>query len=169
MEESRAKLGTQFVELRFAKANHFIDNYPSRPEYHNYLLSLEKEPKELFRTFHKSCIQRAIKKARQQGLDIVTGKTEEDVKAFYWLNLMNRKRHGVPVQPYQFFRNLWNTLSPKNMLTLLLGRYHDKVVAGIIVLWFKDVAYYKFGASDDKFFRSRVNQLLMWKAIREGH
>ena len=166
MEESRAKVGAQFVEFRFAKAHRFMNNQRWCPEYSTHLLDLDREPAALFRTFHKSCIQRAIKKARQEGLDIVTGKTEEDLRTFYRLNLMTHKRHGVPIQPYRFFRNLWNTLSPSNMLTLLLGRYHDKVVAGIILLWFKDIAYYKFGASDEKFLRSRVNQLLMWKAIR---
>ena len=39
-------------------------------------------------------------------------------------------------------------------------------MAGIILLWFKDIARYKFGASDERFMHLRVNQLLMWKAIQ---
>ncbi len=166
LEKSRSELNARFVELRFAKANRFIDNYPSCPEYHSYHLALDEKPDTLLRTFHKSCIQRAIKKAKQQGLQIVTGKTEGDMKAFYRLHLTTRKKHGVPIQPYRFFRNLWNTLFPKNMLTLFLGGYHDKVIGGIVVLWFKDIAYFKFGASDYEFLHLRANQLLMWKAIQ---
>jgi lipid II:glycine glycyltransferase (peptidoglycan interpeptide bridge formation enzyme) len=53
-----------------------------------------------------------------------------------------------------------------NMLTLFLARYRNKVVAGIIVVWFKGIASYKFGASDERFMHHRANQLLMWHAIR---
>jgi hypothetical protein len=53
-----------------------------------------------------------------------------------------------------------------DMLTLFLARHRNKVVAGIIVLWFKGIARYKFGASDERFMSLRVNQLLMWEAIQ---
>ena len=116
VERSRAELNARFVELRFAKAHRFINDYPSRTEYHDYHLALDRQPEVLFRSFHKNCIQRAIKKAKREALEIVIGKTEEDMKAFYRLNLMTRKKHGVPVQPYRFFRNLWYTLFPRGML-----------------------------------------------------
>jgi lipid II:glycine glycyltransferase (peptidoglycan interpeptide bridge formation enzyme) len=168
LEKTRSELNARFVELRFATANRLIDNYPSHPEYHNYHLALDKEPMVVFRTFHKSCIQRAIKKARKEELQIFTGKNELDLKTFYRLHLMTRKKHGVPIQPFQFFKGLWNALTPKDMLTLFLARYRNKVVAGIIVLWFKGIARYKFGASDDRFSHLRANQLLMWKAIQSA-
>jgi len=34
VERSRAELNARFVELRFAKAHRFINDYPSRTEYH---------------------------------------------------------------------------------------------------------------------------------------
>ncbi len=166
VERSRTKLSARFAEFRFAKDHRFMNNRTWSPVYSTHLLDLDRGPEELFRSFHKSCIQRAITKAKRQDLEVVTGTTEEDLKAFYRLHLMTRKRHGAPIQPYRFFRNLWNALSSKNMLTLLLAHCSDKVVAGIIILWFKNTAYYKFGASDERFLRLRVNQLLMWKAIQ---
>lgn len=165
VERSRAELNARFVELRFAKAHRFINDYPSRTEYHTYHLALDRQPEVLFRSFHKNCIQRAVKKAKREAMEIVIGKTEEDMKAFYRLNLMTRKKHGVPVQPYRFFRNLWDTLFPRGMLSLLLALYKGKAVGGVIVLWFKGMAYYKFGASDKNFIQLRGNQLLMWEAI----
>jgi CelD/BcsL family acetyltransferase involved in cellulose biosynthesis len=165
VERSRAELNARFVELRFAKAHRFIDNYPSRSEYHTYHLALDRQPEVLFRSFHKNCIQRAVRKAKREALEIVIGKTEEDMKAFYRLNLMTRKKHGVPVQPSRFFRNLWDTLFPRGMLSLLLALYKGKAIGGVIVLWFKGIAYYKFGASDKNFIQLRGNQLLMWEAV----
>jgi lipid II:glycine glycyltransferase (peptidoglycan interpeptide bridge formation enzyme) len=92
----------------------------------------------------------------------------EDLMEFYRLHLVTRVKHGVPVQPFRFFRNLWNTLRPKEMLTLFLVRHLDKVLAGMIVLFCKGVAYYKFGASDNRLHPLRGNQLLMWAAIRHA-
>ena len=166
LEKSRTELNARFVELRLAKAHRFATHSPLDHEYSNYLLSLDKERKELFRTFHKSCIQRAIKKAGKEELEIFTGRNESDLKAFYRLHLMTRKKHGVPIQPYRFFRNLWNALTPRDMLTLFLARYRNQVVSGIIVLWFKGIARYKFGASDERFMHLRANQLLMREAIQ---
>jgi lipid II:glycine glycyltransferase (peptidoglycan interpeptide bridge formation enzyme) len=54
------------------------------------------------------------------------------------------------------------------MISLLLAKYHHKIIAGIIVLWFKEVAWYKFGAADDRFSHLRANQLLMWEAIQSA-
>jgi len=162
---SRDKLNARFVELRLREIHGFISHSSNHNGYFNYLLSLNNEPEALFCAFHKNCVQRAIKKAKREAMEIVIGKTEEDMKAFYRLNLMTRKKHGIPVQPYRFFRNLWDTLFPRGMLSLLLALYKGKAVGGVIVLWFKGMAYYKFGASDKNFIQLRGNQLLMWEAI----
>ena len=43
--------------------------------------------------------------------------------------------------------------------------YKGEAIGGVIVLWFKGIAYYKFGASDKNFIQLRGNQLLMWEAV----
>ena len=169
MERTRSELNAKFIELRFAKNGHLMDNDPCHPEYYTYHLSLDRDVDELFRSFHKNCIQRAIKKANQEQLEIVTGGSLQDLKTFYHLHIMTRKKHGVPIQPFRFFKNLWNALFPKGMLGLLLVRHKDMFVAGIIILYLKETAYYKYGASDDRFFHLRANQCLMWEAIQRAH
>ena len=169
VERSMAELNARFVELRFAKAHRFINDYPSRTEYHTYHLALDRQPEVLFRSFHKNCIQRAVKKAKKEDLEIVTGKTEQDMKEFYRLHVITRKKHGIPVQPFRFFRNLWDTFHFRDMLGLLLARYQKKFAAAIIVLSFSGTTYYKFGASDEAFSSLRANQLLMWEAIKWAH
>jgi lipid II:glycine glycyltransferase (peptidoglycan interpeptide bridge formation enzyme) len=64
---------------------------------------------------------------------------------------------------------MWETFVPLDMLTLLLARHQQEWVAGIIVLWFKGIGYYKYGASDDRLLHLRANQVLMWEAIRLAH
>ena len=168
LEYTRSEINARSVELRFARASTFIAPWNGGVEYYDHKLSIDRDPEALFRSLHKTCIQRAIKKAEKQDLEIITGETEKDLKAFYRLQLITRKKHGIPIQPFRFFRNLWNALHPSAKLTLLLARYREKVIAGIIVLSFKDTSYYKFGASDHTFHDLRANQLLLWKAIRSA-
>jgi hypothetical protein len=163
----RAEAGARYAEIRFSsKKPTSYNNNQRQPEYFNFHISLDADQDALFRSFHQSCVQRAIRKARLANLEIVSGQTEEDLKRFYRLHLMTRRRHGVPTQPYKFFRNLWHALFPKKMLTLLLAFHSGRPLSGIILLRFKDTAYYKFGASDDRFLSLRANQLLMWEAIK---
>ena len=165
VHQSRGDLGARFVELRVARAGSFFQNGDLERDYCTHTLSLGRDPESLFKTFHKSCIQRGIRKAEKENLEVTEGKDQADLEAFYRLHLLTRKKHGVPIQPFRFFRNLWDALASRNMLTLLLARHKGGCVAAMIVLWFKGVAYYKFGASDDRFEHTRANQLLMWTAI----
>jgi len=166
LERSRAELGARFFELRcFRSPGRAIDSQ-AEPEYYSHQLSLDRGLGAIFRSFHKSSIQRAIKKARRVDIEISAGEDHEDLKAFYRLHLMTRRRQGVSIQPFRFFKNVWDGLHPKGMVSLLLARHRGEFVSGIIMGWFKDVAYFKFGASDDRLAHLRANQLLMWEAIR---
>ena len=167
MDRSRSELNARFIELRFAENGHLMDdNDPDNPEYYTFHLSLDRKPEELLKSFHNNCIRRAIRKANEEQFEIITGTTHQHLKTFYRLHLLTRKKHGVPIQPFKFFRNLWNALTPRDMLTLLLVRLNGSFVAGIILLWYKNTAYYKYGASDPNFLHLRANQWLMWKAIQ---
>jgi lipid II:glycine glycyltransferase (peptidoglycan interpeptide bridge formation enzyme) len=168
LEQSRSELNARLVELRFAQAYPSTGHQTSDQEYYNYKLSLDRDPETIFRSFHKSSVQRAIKKAKNQGLEVVDGMSEQDLRAFYRLHLLTRKKQGMPIQPYRFFKHLFNGLAPRGMLNLLLALHQDKPVAGIVMLWYKNAAYYKFGASDDSFLHLRANQLLMWEAIQRA-
>ncbi len=164
--KSRVDLNARFVELRLAKAYQFLNGHHCYSDYLTHRLALSEKPEVLFRSFHKSCIQRAINKAQKENVQIVTGKTKQDLRLFYRLHVMTREKQGVPVQPYRFFRNLWEAFAPEDMITLLLARHQDRMVAGMVVLWFNGIAYYKFGASDENFLSLRANQLLMWETIQ---
>jgi lipid II:glycine glycyltransferase (peptidoglycan interpeptide bridge formation enzyme) len=168
LEQSKFELNAHLVELRFAQAYPFSKYQTSNQEYYNHKLSLDRDPKTILSSFHKSSVQRAIKKAKDQGLEVVDGMSEEDLKAFYHLHLLTRKKQGMPIQPYRFFKHLFSELAPRGMLTLSLALHKHRPVAGIVMLWHQNTAYYKFGASDESFLHLRGNQLLMWEAIQRA-
>ncbi|HOI95083.1 MAG TPA: GNAT family N-acetyltransferase [Syntrophobacter fumaroxidans] len=161
---SGSDLGAKFVELRFSDADR-PPGIEGRPEYCCHVLDLSPREDVLFGSFHKNCVQRAVRSAGKNDIEIVEGDLH-GMKEFYRLHAITRRRQGVPVQPFAFFRRLHDTLGPKQMLTVLLAQHHRRVIAGVVILRFGRKAYYKYGASDDRFSHLRANQLLMWEAIR---
>lgn len=158
--------GTQEVELRTYKTAQGVCESNGAVGYCNFVLSIDRSPKDLFSEFHKSCVQRAIRKAERSDLRVAQGETLDDMHDFYRLHVLTRKRQGVPVQPFRFLKNLWTELSSRGKISLLLAKKSERVVAAFILLRFKDTLYYKFGASDRDFLHLCPNQLLFWKAIQ---
>ena len=90
------------------------------------------------------------------------------VGPFYRLHVATRRRQGVPVQPRRFFSLFWQRLAEPGLATVLLGRVDGRPVAGAVFLTWNGTTIYKFGASDPAFAGYRVNNLLMWRAIRDA-
>ena len=61
---------------------------------------------ELFQNLHKDCIQRKIHRAERESLKYATGRSDLLLRNFYQLLLRTRRRHCLPPQPFQWFRNL---------------------------------------------------------------
>jgi hypothetical protein len=102
LHRSREEIGASFFELRLAEAQCFYGNNCIQMEYLNHVLPLDKKPEELFRSFHKSSIQRAIKKAEREELEILPGKGIEDLRHFYRLHLLTRKSRVCRSSPFAF-------------------------------------------------------------------
>jgi CelD/BcsL family acetyltransferase involved in cellulose biosynthesis len=122
--------------------------------------------KELRARLQKSSTLRSLKVAEGGPLSVREGRSEADMAAFHHLNLLTRRGHGVPPQPYRLFRNIWEVMAPAGQMTLLLAELSGRPVAGMVLFHFGEVAYYKYGASDPEHLRLRPNHLLMWRAIR---
>jgi CelD/BcsL family acetyltransferase involved in cellulose biosynthesis len=130
-----------------------------------FVLDLAPDLDALRSGLQRSTTLRSLKAAEKGPLRVREGGSEADMRAFYRLNLLTRRRHGVPPQPWGLFRNLWRLLAPAGLLTLLLAEADGTPVAGMVLLHFRETTYYKFGASDPAELRLRPNHLLMWRAI----
>lgn len=125
----------------------------------------------LKKSFHKSNIQRNIKKAEKSNLRLVKGSEACDFETFHMLQAQTRRRQGSPMYPRKFFRNMWEELRTDNLVHLYLAYLDDRPVSGIIFLHFLDTATYGYGASvnDREVWRLGANQITMWSAIREAY
>lgn len=142
---------------------------PKHVRHHNFVIEgLEKGAEAVYKRFHRDCIRRAITRAEKSGVEVLADSTMHGMRAYYTLHQLTRKKLGVPPQPFAFFRNIIEKLSPSGMAEVLLARLNGRWVAGLVMLRFGKTAYYKFGASDPAYLRFGANQLLMWSAISKA-
>lgn len=131
-----------------------------------HTLSLEPSADELFHNLHASCIQRKVQRAKREKLVYETGHSEELLRKFYGLLMRTRRRHCLPPQPLQWFRNLVAAMG--DTLTIRLVSKDQSPVAAILTLSHKTRITFKYGCSDERFHSLGGTPFLFWKAIQEG-
>jgi hypothetical protein len=132
-------------------------------EYFLHSLDLRPDLDKVFRGFDKDSVQRRIQRADRAGLSEKCGRSEELLRDFYSLFLITRRRQRVPPTPQAWFRNLIAELG--DSLEIRVAYKDETPIAAIITLRFRDIAYYKYGCSDERFNRYGATPWLFWKAI----
>ena len=159
---SRAS-GVRRVEIRGPIA----DGSTAGPAALRHVLALGCDPAEVYARFHRSQVQRNIRRAEREGLTVRLGNSPHDlVDTFYQLHLRTRRRQGVPVQPRRFFRLLWDNTIATGLGSVLIVEAADRPIAAAVFLTWNETVVYKFAASDDSSWSLRPNHLLIWHAIR---
>lgn len=113
----------------------------------------------------KDSNRRNIKKAVKYGLNVNFENDLGCLLNFYRLQVITRKRHGLPPQPLAFFHNIYKEILLKNLGIIVTIYSKGKLIAASIYLVFNRKAIYKFGASDHAYHFLRPNNLIMWEAI----
>lgn len=143
--------------------------FEKKPAYTTHILHIDKDIGQIFKSFHNTSIRQTIKRAEKNDLQFRITDMEEDLEKFYTLEIMTRKKHGLPPHPYSFFSNMWQELRKENFLIIPLIEYHDKVIAAAVVLRFKDTFHFEYHASDQNYHRLFPNQKLIWQLIKMAH
>jgi lipid II:glycine glycyltransferase (peptidoglycan interpeptide bridge formation enzyme) len=134
--------------------------------YSTHLLDLDRPIETIKKSFHKSCIQRAIKKSDKFALKHKVASSLSDVKSFYRLFAIMRKKYGLLSQPYKFFSTMWTNLRNNNHIDILHAKYNGQIISSILLLKYKDTVTYEFGASIADMLYLRPNHFLLWEAIQ---
>jgi lipid II:glycine glycyltransferase (peptidoglycan interpeptide bridge formation enzyme) len=134
--------------------------------YQFHRLDLRRGANELFRTFHKDCVQRKIRRAEREGLKYDEGNSALLLGKFYKLVVMTRWRQCLPPQPFYWFRELITAFGKE--LKIRIASRGDLTVAGILTLSHKKSMVYKYGCSNPRYNNLGGTQLLFWKAIEDA-
>ena len=98
--------------LTIAKCDHFASRLVNRPSlgqsnrYYFHAIDLRPGIDDIFRTFHKTSVQRKIRRAEREALVYEEGNSERLLGHFYKLLVVTRKRQHLPPQPWKWFRSL---------------------------------------------------------------
>ena len=165
--EECARQHCKYLELRplQAPADFGIEFQPSESFYFHEL-DLEPSLEQLFKRMHKDSIQRKIRRAEKEQLSYEVGRTDELIESFYGLLLMTRRRHHLPPQPKDWFRNLAKSMG--DALAIRLARKNGAPIAALLTLRHRSTMIYKYGCSDGAFHQLGGMPFLFWKLIEEG-
>lgn len=155
--------GWRFLEIRSVNSLTPL-TFPSLT-YLRHTLDLSQNEDQIASKFRHST-KRNIKKAIKEGVKVNIFNSLESIKEFYKLNCITRKHHGLPPQPYRFFKKVYDHIICKELGFVVFASFRDKPVAGAVYFHFGKKAVYKYGASDMSFQYLRANNLVMWEAIK---
>ena len=162
LREYGEKAGWKYIEIRGGDG--LNQNLPLSSWCYEHYLNLSDGVQLVHDNFHDSH-KRNIRKAKKMGVEVTICDSVESMKEFYRLNLITRKRHGLPPQPVSFFKNIHRFVIEKKRGLLLIARHQKKVIAGALCLHFGDKAVYKYAASDKQCQHLRANNLVIWKTL----
>lgn len=156
--------GWKTIEIR--DGNIFPNDLPPTSRYYyTHTLDLTEKDEQIFSNFREST-KRNIKKALLEDIKVNILYSLESINKFYRLNCITRKKHGIPPQPYSFFRKIYEHILTKNSGFVVIASYRSTPIAGAIYFRYGDKAIYKYGASDTSLQHLRANNLIMWEAIK---
>jgi CelD/BcsL family acetyltransferase involved in cellulose biosynthesis len=132
-----------------------------------HTLELDEDPERLPEHFHRTQWQN-VRHAQERGIHIEWGGELEQLRTFYHLQCLTRRRHGLPVQPWKFFERLWRAIIRQGNGFLLLAHSGNRYLAGGVFLHWQQTLTYKYAASAEEGRELRPNHLLTWTAMRWG-
>ena len=134
--------------------------------YYFHRLDLRPSIDALFRSFHKNCTQRKIRRAEREVLTYEEGRSEVLLRKFYQLLLLTCRRFQLPPKPLDWFRHLIE--SAGESLKIRVASKDSRPVASILTLSFKGALVYKYGCSDARFNNLGGTHFLLWEAIQDA-
>ena len=167
VELLRGKERWKYVEMRSTDSHLDYDSSFSRATtFHLHRLDLRPSLNQLYKGFHKDCIQRKIKRAERESLTYEVGRSASLLSQLYELLRLTRSRHHLPMQPIEWFHNLLTSLG-KDCCIRIASRA-GQPIAGILTLDHGKTRVYKYGGSDRKFHNLGATPMLFWRAIMEA-
>ena len=99
---------------------------------------------------------------------IEKGISLEFLEAFYKMHLETRRRHGVPIQPWHFFKLLKEKILDRGLGFISLAHKNGDYLSGGVYLQWNRTLTYKFAASTSAGRDLFAGDLLIWDAICFG-
>jgi lipid II:glycine glycyltransferase (peptidoglycan interpeptide bridge formation enzyme) len=138
-----------------------------KQDYVLHKLALQKDFSSNLKLIHPGNKQNA-RAARKHGLQIEISSDIQHLREFYHLHLLTRHRHGVPIQPWSYFKTIMSKLLEKDLGFIISAYQGDSCLASAMFLKWNTNLIYKYGASNPASLQLRPNDLIMEEVIHWG-
>lgn len=155
--------GWKSVEWRGGRE--LFDEAPASLTFYGHSVDLEADEDRMFARL-ESPVRRAIRKAEKNGVTVTVSQSLEAMKVFYLLQCKTRRKHGLPPQPFAFFKKVFEHVLSRNLGMIALASCRQHPVAASVYFQLGARAVYKYGASDEAFQHLRGANVVMWEAIK---
>jgi hypothetical protein len=166
LQEVAMRENLKYIELRPRPSEREHADWNTSSSFCFHELDLRPSIEDLLRATHKTAVQQAIRRADREQLTCDEGRSDKHVGEFYRLLLLTRRRHGLPPQPIQWFRNLAASLGDR--LTIRVASKDGQTVASILTIQWGRTITYKYGCSDARFHNLGGIAFLLWKTIQDA-
>lgn len=157
--------GTKWNFLEWRTTGTFVDGITPSEIFYTHEINLNKEESSLFSSLRESN-RRSIRKSIREGVYITIEQSLSSLKSFCWLNYLTRKRHGLPPQPYNFYKNVYDHALSKDLGIIATASYANRIIAASVFFHFGFHAIFKYGASDPNYQNLRPSNLIMWEVMK---
>jgi len=129
-----------------------------------FIISLQEGIDQIYRGLKKSR-RVSIKEGKKRGVVVRQAEDLNDLRSYYeiYVHTMSRLKN-VPL-PYRFFEYMWKVFSPKNEVKIFMAEYNNKLIAGILQLFYKKVCHWGGNVSLEEYWDKRPTDLLLWHSI----
>ena len=103
-----------------------------------------------------------IRLAQKKGITI---EPSEDIEIFIWLIKQTSVRDQFNVHDPSYYRAVFKKFSAANGCKLLIAKYNNRPIAGLMLFYHGNRAWYFYGASSDEERNRMPAYLLQWEAM----
>ena len=132
-----------------------------------WALDLGPSEEELLRGMRKTT-RNLVRRAEKEGVRITMGTSVQDIEHFYRLHEETvGKHHFIPFSQSYISAEVEEFTKSENV-AVILGWYEDKPIAGAVIIFYGNSAFYHHGASSASHAKIPAAYLVQWAAIREA-
>lgn len=159
-------LGIEFLEIKDTIP---LKGFVSVTNFSTFLIELPPHTDQLWQNMSQK-IRYGIKRASVHGIQVDISEDPIDVRRYYELNCLTKRRIGVPSHPLEFFENLVKFMKPN--IRIYEAKKNNEVLASGVMITYKNYILYAYAASNPKTTNLNPNYALIWRcledAIRDG-
>ncbi len=166
-EKSLRKDGIHLIRIgkNFNNESPHLDGYRQEMAF-THLIDLQGINEEQLWKGYKKRVRRDIRKAEKSGISIHEAANPEEINVLFGLYLETMKRNETySTWTKKALQAIYRDLVQKGEAKILLAKFKDEIIAGMILLFSSETVYYFFAASAQKYLSLCPNDLLVHHGI----